>query len=1492
MSLSIWPIRLKPVSSNRRSRRRGRKLQPKLQSLESRTLLSITPTAVTIAPTESAAFTGAVATFTATDAGPFSATIDWGDSTTTTATIAQNGGVFTVNGSHTYAEDGASSVTVVISDSFDSTTATAVSTANVAEADLTATASSATLSTTEGATASGLVATFTDTASPDAASAFAATINWGDGTTDTATVTGSAGTFSVNGSHSYVDEGNFQVLVTVTETGIANSTSTASFTAQVADADALTGTGSTVAATEGTALTTTGLATFTDTLANSASDFTGTIDWGDGTTTTGTVSGSAGSFTVDGTHAYADEGKFTIVTTLTDVNDDGSGLATATATATSTANVADADSLTGTGSTVAATEGTAFTSSGLATFTDTLANSASDFTSTIDWGDGTTTTGTVSGSAGSFTVDGTHTYADEGKFTIVTTLTDVDDDGSGMATATATATSTANVAEGDVLTGTGATVAATEGTAFTSSGLATFADTLANSASDFTSSIDWGDGTTTTGTVSGSAGSFTVDGVHTYAEDGSYTVNVTLTDVDDDGSGLATASASAASTVNVAEADLTATASSATLSTTEGATASGVVATFTDTASPDAASAFAATINWGDGTTDTATVTGSAGAFTVNGSHSYSDEGNFHVLVTVTETGVADSTSTASFTAQVADADSLTGTGSTVAATEGTAFTSTGLATFTDTLANSASDFIGTIDWGDGTSSTGTISGSAGSFTVDGVHTYADEGNFTIVTTLTDVDDDGSGMATATATATSTANVAEGDVLTGTGATVAATEATAFTSSGLATFTDTIANSASDFSSTIDWGDGTTTTGTVSGSAGSFTVDGNHTYADEGSFTVVTKLTDVDDDGSGMATATATATSTVNVAEGDVLAGNSDTAAATEASASTLTFAFTDSNASNVAGDFSGTIDWGDGTTTTTTVSGGAGSFTIDGVHTYADEGTFTATATLADDAPGTATGTSTVAVTVAEADSLSAGTGQTISATEGIAFGSTTLATFSDTNTAAPASDFTAIIDWGDGSSSTGTVAGGSGSFTASGNHTYAEEGAYSIQVVLIDDSPGTATTAVLASANVTDQSVVATGGFTVGAVEQNNSGDQVVATFTDPAGPEPVANYSATIDWGDGTTSAGTISQSGATYSVTANHTYAEDGNFALAITVHHETAADVTVAGTADVTEAPIGVTPVAVTGTEFAALANVTLATFTHGDGSEPASEFTATVDWGDGASSAATVSLTGTTYTVSGSHTYTDERHYSPVVSVSDASQVGGTPTTVTTSALIHEQLLPGGIVGTENQRFVSEVYRDFLNRAVDSGGLAFWSAQLDAGASRVSVVSQIMASGPTFEFYGDVVQAAFAQYLHRGAEPAAVSFYTTKLSEGLTEVELDELIVDSPEYFNVQGGGTNDGFLDALFRDALHRSVDPAAKIAFDAFFAVGGTTAEVADIVFHSIEFEHDLVESIYGTLLDRPADPGGLDAFTAALRSGVTDFQIMADIASSQEYLNKTLV
>jgi hypothetical protein len=57
-------------------------------------------------------------------------------------------------------------------------------------------------------------------------------------------------------------------------------------------------------------------------------------------------------------------------------------------------------------------------------------------------------------------------------------------------------------------------------------------------------------------------------------------------------------------------------------------------------------------------------------------------------------------------------------------------------------------------------------------------------------------------------------------------------------------------------------------------------------------------------------------------------------------------------------------------------------------------------------------------------------------------------VATFTDSDLTAGAGDFSARIDWGDGSSSDGAVTGGHGGFDVAGSHTYAAKGRYAVTV------------------------------------------------------------------------------------------------------------------------------------------------------------------------------------------------------------------------------------------------------------------------------------------------------------------------------------------------------------------------------------------------------------------------------------------------------------
>ena len=95
-------------------------------------------------------------------------------------------------------------------------------------------------------------------------------------------------------------------------------------------------------------------------------------------------------------------------------------------------------------------------------------------------------------------------------------------------------------------------------------------------------------------------------------------------------------------------------------------------------------------------------------------------------------------------------------------------------------------------------------------------------------------------------------------------------------------------------------------------------------------------------------------------------------------------------------------------------------------------------------------------AANVADGNVLSS-TASTVNPTSGTTINGV-VGTFHDTAILTPSSDFTAVVVWGDGTESQGTVGGGNGTFTVSASHTYAKPGKYTIRVKLAELAPGTA--------------------------------------------------------------------------------------------------------------------------------------------------------------------------------------------------------------------------------------------------------------------------------------------------------------------------------------------------------------------------------------------------------------------------------------------------
>ncbi|NLX97962.1 MAG: hypothetical protein GXY83_17505, partial [Rhodopirellula sp.] len=163
------------------------------------------------------------------------------------------------------------------------------------------------------------------------------------------------------------------------------------------------------------------------------------------------------------------------------------------------------------------------------------------------------------------------------------------------------------------------------------------------------------------------------------------------------------------------------------------------VATFTDPEGGGAASDYKATIHWGDGSEDSeGTIQQQPdGSFNVLGTHQYEDFGTYSISITITGSRTRGE-GTATATIENAPLDVVIPAGLRVV--REMEFTKV-VATLSDlNLKSTASDFIVTIEWGDGSGSLATLelqpgSGEAGApntFNISGTHKYLSEETFTI----------------------------------------------------------------------------------------------------------------------------------------------------------------------------------------------------------------------------------------------------------------------------------------------------------------------------------------------------------------------------------------------------------------------------------------------------------------------------------------------------------------------------------------------------------------------------------------------------------------------------------------------------------------------------------------------------------------------------------------------------------------------------------------
>jgi len=147
------------------------------------------------------------------------------------------------------------------------------------------------------------------------------------------------------------------------------------------------------------------------------------------------------------------------------------------------------------------------------------------------------------------------------------------------------------------------------------------------------------------------------------------------------------------------------------------------------------------------------------------------------------------------------------------------------------------------------------------------------------------------------------------------------------------------------------------------------------------------------------------------------------------------------------------------------------------------------------------------------------------------------------------------------------------------------------------------------------------------------------------------------------------------------------------------------------------------------------------------------------------------------------------------------------------------------------------------------------------------------------------VNQTFQSLLGHGADPAAVTALGNALDLGFIKpAQVVQMVTESLEH--------RVDVVQNLFQTLLNRPADPGAINAFVSFQAQGGTVQQLGTIIMGSPEFTADhggtpagFVQAVFSNVLHRGVDPGALQFFSQQLQNGVSPTQVAAEVVNSLE-------
>ncbi len=214
--------------------------------------------------------------------------------------------------------------------------------------------------------------------------------------------------------------------------------------------------------------------------------------------------------------------------------------------------------------------------------------------------------------------------------------------------------------------------------------------------------------------------------------------------------------------------------------------------------------------------------------------------------------------------------------------------------------------------------------------------------------------------------------------------------------------------------------------------------------------------------------------------------------------------------------------------------------------------------------------------------------------------------------------------------------------------------------------------------------------------------------------------------------------------------------------------------------------------------------------------------------------------------------------------------------------------------GIPAERYATGLYRVVLEREGSSAEVSSLSKALLNGYPAPNAVAGFVNSVEYRRWLiADPVNGFYPRFLGRQADEGGIQYWLNAMAHGVSEPQVLAGIVGSGEFFATQGGGTNAGYVNALYAKVLNRTAGASEVNYYVSRLNAGTGRADIAAGFINSTEYRTILIQEWYDHYLTiNPVDNNKMSVALSKFGPSGSWQNVQIYILTSREAIPRPLI